>query len=410
VNPAQLGHDAVPPPVTLTGLLVENRPVAIGEGAVLTQPIERTDAITLSHRDRVVSFTFAALDYRAPAQDRYRYRLEGFDPNWTEVDAMRRMATYTNLAPGQYVFRVTAANHDGVWNEQGRAIRLRVMPPWWATRWFRSLAVLTGMAAVLGAYRWRVHGLERQRRALEGEVIERRQVEAALRQSHDRIQDLAGRLLTAQEAERRRIARELHDGVNQKLTALSLTLARLGRFPSSGAADLAVELGRLEERAAELVDDMRRLSHELHPGVLEHIGLIAALEGYCREIEKAHGLTVTFQANDLGAVPGDLALCLYRGTQEALGNVIKHAAAPSAQVSLFRDGRVGVLTIHDDGRGFDLAEARARAGLGLISLDERVRLVGGQITITTAPGRGTEVRIVVPLPVTTNAPGDDPAR
>ena len=239
-------------------------------------------------------------------------------------------------------------------------------------------------------------------------ALARRDAELTAHESATQIQTLAGRLITAQEAERRRIARELHDGLSQRLTALSLTLSRLGRLPPSASADLPAELHRLEARAADLVGDMRRVSHELHPGVLEHIGLIAALDGYCSEVEKAQGLAVSFQADDLGAVPADLALCLYRATQEALGNIVKHAAAQSVRVRLVRDGRDGILTIDDDGRGFD--PANARSGLGLISLEERVRLVGGQLAITTAHGRGTEVRIVVPLPEDADVPGKGPAR
>ena len=239
-----------------------------------------------------------------------------------------------------------------------------------------------------------------------GLLLERRRRQRA----ETNLRRLSGRLLTAQEEERRRIARDLHDGVNQKLSALSLTLARLGRRPPSGTTDLPGELSRLEERAADVAEDIRRLSHELHPGVLEHIGLIAALEGYCSEVEKAHGLTVTFRADEVGAVPADVALCLYRATQEALGNVVKHAAAQSVRISLVRDGGDGILTIDDDGCGFDLAEARGRGGLGLISLEERVRLIGGQITITTARQRGTKVRIVVRLPTDRDGPGDGPAR
>jgi signal transduction histidine kinase len=143
--------------------------------------------------------------------------------------------------------------------------------------------------------------------------------------------------------------------------------------------------------------------------VLEHIGLVASLEGYCSDVEKEHGLKVSFHAQHLGDVPPDRALCLYRATQEALANAVKHAEAGSIRVRLVREGSNAVLTVADDGRGFDLAVARRRAGLGLISLEERARLVGGQLTITTGSGRGTEVRIVVPLPEERDGASDGPA-
>jgi signal transduction histidine kinase len=240
---------------------------------------------------------------------------------------------------------------------------------------------------------------------------QRRRAQARLAESVEQIQTLAGRLITAQEEERRRIARELHDGVNQKLSALSIALTRLAHRPPSRAADLTGELGQLQQRAAGMVDEIRQLSHELHPGVLQHVGLVAALQEYCEEFESEHGLAVTFRADgDLGVVPIDRALCLYRATQEALGNVAKHAKARHVRVSVARDHDDVRLTVVDDGCGFDLTEARRRVGLGLISLDERVRLVGGQVAIRTGPQEGTEVHILVPLPESPDAAADGPAR
>jgi signal transduction histidine kinase len=233
----------------------------------------------------------------------------------------------------------------------------------------------------------------------------------AAHESATQIQSLAGRLITAQEEERRRIARELHDGVNQKLSALSIALAALGQRPPSKAADLRADLARLQERASGLVEEVRHISHELHPGVLQHVGLVAALQGYCEEFENEHGLSVTFRAaHNLGVVPADPALCLYRATQEALGNVARHAKAGHVRVTLTRDGSDVKLTVADDGGGFDLTEARGRGGLGLISLDERVRLVGGQVTIQTSPQSGTEVRIVVPMPERADGAADGSTR
>ena len=131
---------------------------------------------------------------------------------------------------------------------------------------------------------------------------------------------------------------------------------------------------------------IRNLSHELHPGVLQHVGLAAALKGHCAEVGRQHAFEVTLSAAEgLDGIPDDVALCLYRVAQEALRNVAAHAGARKAQVTL-RSTEDGLeLVIADDGQGFDLAEARHQEGLGLISLDERVRLVGGSLTINTEP-------------------------
>jgi two-component system sensor histidine kinase UhpB len=218
--------------------------------------------------------------------------------------------------------------------------------------------------------------------------------------------------MTSQEEERRRIARELHDGVNQDLAALSIALNALeDGLPESAAPEQRQEVARLGVRVVELADAVRYLSHELHPGILQYGGLTAALRSHCREFEHEQGLTVTFRAgDDLGTVPPDVALCLYRVTQEALKNAARHAKPSHVWVAVVRDRADLALTIGDDGCGFDLAEARGRGGLGLISLDERVRLVRGRLTIDTQPQRGTEIRVVVPLPEPRDAPPDDIAR
>jgi two-component system sensor histidine kinase UhpB len=226
-----------------------------------------------------------------------------------------------------------------------------------------------------------------------------RENESALRASYNRIQDLAGRLITAQEVERSRIASDLHDDVNQQLAGLSIALSNVKRrLLAGGDGTVQEELTRLQQRTVDLADVIRNLSHELHPGVLQHVGLAAALKGHCAEFGRQYPIHVTLSAADsLDDISHEVALCLYRVAQEALRNIASHAAAHKAQVTL-RSGEEGLeLIIADDGQGFDLAEARRLGGLGLISLDERVRLIGGSLAINTEPQRGTEVRVQVPL-------------
>ena len=239
-------------------------------------------------------------------------------------------------------------------------------------------------------------------------ALERQRTARAARESQEAIRDLAGRLMTAQEEERRSIARDLHDDVNQELAAQSIALSTLSdRLPGDTASGVREEIARLQSRTVDVAKTIRHLSHSLHPGTLQHAGLVAALRGYCRSFEQEHGLSVAFRADgDFSGVAPDASLCLYRVTQEGLGNVARHAGAQHARVTMRREGDHVALTISDDGRGFDLAEARRRPGLGLISLDERVRLVGGRLTIDSQSQRGTELRIRVPLPEARDAPRD----
>jgi signal transduction histidine kinase/ABC-type uncharacterized transport system substrate-binding protein len=239
-------------------------------------------------------------------------------------------------------------------------------------------------------------------------ALERQRAGRAARESQEAIRDLAGRLMTAQEEERRRIARDLHDDVSQELAAQAMALSALGaRLPAVAPPGMREDVARLQARTVDLAHAIRHLSHSLHPGTLQHAGLVAALRGYCRDFEREHGLTVAFRGDgELATVPPHVALCLYRATQEGLGNVARHAEARHARVTVGREQDDVTLTIGDDGRGFDRSEAGRRHGLGLISLDERVRLVGGRLTIDSQSQRGTELRIVVPLSEARDAPRD----
>jgi two-component system sensor histidine kinase UhpB len=229
---------------------------------------------------------------------------------------------------------------------------------------------------------------------------EQRRARRRLAQSTSRVRELAGRLITAQEAERSRIARELHDDLSQRLAAISMGLSALKRHTQQG--DGQKDLARLQRGAIELAAEVRSLSHELHPGILRHAGLAAALKATCRELDGRNGLAVTFAAPPAGddgvpQLPQNVTICLYRVAQEALRNIARHARATRAAVILRPDHDALNLVVCDDGCGFDAAAARSSPGVGLASMEERVRLVHGSIEIDTHPGRGTELRVSVPL-------------
>jgi signal transduction histidine kinase len=234
----------------------------------------------------------------------------------------------------------------------------------------------------------------------------RRRTEVALRKSEQQYraaarqnQDLAGRLITAQDAERTRIARDLHDDVSQQVAALSIAFSgvkqRLGEYHVSG--DLEQALADLQQQTLALARNIRRLSHDLHPTVLEHLGLVQGITSYCGELERAHGVAMRCSAQgDFASVSPEAAICVYRVAQEALRNVIAHAGASSAEVRLTLAGEYVEMTITDDGRGFDGATAGSRTGLGLISMIERAKIAGGTVTIVTGAAQGTRVELRIP--------------
>jgi PAS domain S-box-containing protein len=210
---------------------------------------------------------------------------------------------------------------------------------------------------------------------------------------------LAGRLISSQEAERARIARDLHDGVCQEMASLTVDLSFLRRKSDDAQGPGFKELMRsVEQRSANVAETLRLLSHGLHPAVLNHIGLVAALQADCVEVERQYEMAVTLNIDDdVEPVPPLVALSLFRISQEALRNAARHARAPHATISLSRAPFGLTLSITDDGEGFDVEGVRQNGGLGLVSIEERARLVRGSATFHSHPGVGTIIVVRVPM-------------
>jgi len=203
--------------------------------------------------------------------------------------------------------------------------------------------------------------------------------------------------VAAAEEGRRRVAREIHDDFSQRLAALAISLRIAGKGLPEGSSQRAA-LDGAGGSLAELGEDLRRLSHDLHPAALERRGLADALRDHCAEIERRHGPRVDLSLKGIGdSFPPEAALGLYRIVQEALANTVRHAGARTAAVTLLATSSAARLTVTDDGRGFDPDAAR-QAGVGLASVEERARLLGGRCLVTSVPGDGTRVEVAVPLP------------
>jgi signal transduction histidine kinase len=219
-----------------------------------------------------------------------------------------------------------------------------------------------------------------------------------LRQSHNQIRKLLGRLIDVQETERRRISRELHDDLNQKIAMLCLSISKVKRKLPLENSEMIVELDRLRETANDLTDEVRRLSHQLHPAVLEHLGLVTALESYIESYADEEQIEVKLVA-EIGdeRLPIQTSICLYRVAVEALRNVSRHSEASSAAISVKRLADTLELRVSDSGKGFDVETARHGGGLGLISIEERLRLLQGTCEIRSTPQTGTTLVARVPL-------------
>jgi signal transduction histidine kinase/ligand-binding sensor domain-containing protein len=393
--PDRIPENPEPPPIAITALSLFNE--------VIRRDLPPDEPIELSYQQNFLSFEFAALDYTAPEKNQYAYRLEGVDADWVQAGTRRR-ADYPNLRPGSYLFRVRASNNAGVWNQEGTAVRVTITPPPWGTWWFRGIALLMLVGAVLGAYRLRVRSIEARSRelerqvmdrtaelsranaALEQEIAERIQVEQALRQSERE---------KAVVDERNRLARELHDSVAQSMYGVTLLAEVASQLLSSGQADqVAGYLGELKDTARESLAEMRLLIYELRPPVLEEEGLASALQARLEAVESRAGLETEFNVAGQIRLRSEVEEALFRIAQEALNNMLKHAQAHHVAVSLGQDEHSVTLEIADDGTGFDPTRALRSGGLGLRGMEERAAEIGARLEIESAAGSGTTVRVI----------------
>jgi PAS domain S-box-containing protein len=483
IDPRYLPFNNLPPPVQIERITVDDRSYAPAAGLELP-PLARD-----------ITIEFTALSLAAPEKIRFRYRLEGQDPQWREASS-ERYVQYSNLAPGPYRFRVLASNNSGVWNETGAVLQFTLLPASYQTTWFRFLAVAVGLSALGVAYRHRIRQLHRERRRLQevvdripaiagiarpdgsNEYLNRRwveytgvsaadvagtgwlvavhpedqdryaarwaeslgrgepfEIEARLRSAkgeyrwfllravpvrdkkgsisnwhavmtdiEDRknaereLESLSGRLIHAQEEERSRIGRELHDDINQSLGLIAIRLDQL-RADAAMPPDVARGLDRLKEDTIEVATHVHRLSHQLHSTMLDYLGLVPALHGLIDNVASRHGVEVALiEESPSGTIPPNLALCLFRIAQEGLTNIVRHSQARSAKVRIRTSAEGAHLEVEDDGIGFDPARLEQHAGLGFVSMRERLRGFHGRVRIDSAPGRGTRIVVDVPLP------------
>jgi signal transduction histidine kinase len=385
-HPQEIIDNPYIPPIVVSAFSLFNQ--------VVRTNLRPGEQIDLTHKENFLSFDFAALDYNSPEKNQYAYRMDGVDEDWVQA-VTRRHADYPNLRPGNYVLRVKGSNSDGVWNEEGSSVRITIQPPFWATWGFRGFLLLTLAGVAFGAYRLRVRSVEARSRELEVQVKERTaeleqevehrlQVEEALRQSQ---------MEKAVTAERSRLARELHDAVTQTLFSASLIAEVLPRLwakdPERGQQQL--EEVRLLTRGA--LAEMRSLLLELRPEALAQAKMDNLLRQLGRAMTGRTGVSVSVHADVQCLLPAEVQIALYRIAQEALSNAAKHAEAGGVEVRFRCEAGQAELSIHDDGRGFDVDSVPpGHFGLGI--MQERASSIGTVLEVDSEPGGGTEVRVI----------------
>jgi signal transduction histidine kinase/ligand-binding sensor domain-containing protein len=377
IDPATVTINVRPPPVVIEGARIDNQEVTTEVlQSLLHNP---TAALQLAPQQNNFEIQYTALSFINAENLKFKYKLEGQNADWVEAGA-RRTAYYSYLPPGDYKFRVIAANRDGVWNTEGQSLRIRVLPPFYRTRWFLMLAVLAVVGTVYGVFKYRVVQLERRQAAQP---------------------TFARQLIESQEAERQRLAAELHDSLGQHLLVIK-NRAALGELASGNETSAHKQFEEISASATQAISEVRAISYNLRPIYLDRFGLSTVLE---EMIERAAQSSVEtgglqFSAN-IARLDGWLSkaaeINLFRVLQESVNNILKHAQATKAFLEIWREGDELRVTVRDNGRGYDIGSIPQR-GLGLTSISERVRILGGTQTVTTAPGAGTMIELRIPLP------------
>jgi len=261
----------------------------------------------------------------------------------------------------------------------GSTVIFRELSVWERTKWIwiSGLLIIFGLS-ILAAY------LQFSRKQLK--------------QARDAQSQLSGLLINAQEMERRRLASELHDDFSQRLALLTLGLENASETLPDSSEATKRQLHELLNSASELGADLHTVSHRLHPSALEKLGLVPGLKALCEEFTSRQGIKIVFSSKNIPrSVPPNVALCLFRIVQESLQNLRKYSGASQGQVNLCKEGDRLFLSVSDEGRGFEMMEMRNRVGLGVRSMGERARLVGGQFEIHSQRGKGTRIDVCVPL-------------
>lgn len=373
-NPSTLRPNRAEPPVVIERIFADRELMAVTPSVLIPSGIEE------------VRIDFTALSFTAPRKVRFKYQLIGYNKAWVDVVGDRH-ATFTNVTPGTYRFRVIAANNDGVWNEDGAEISLTFELPYWQTLWFRALAVLAlvGMGMLVVAIRLRQVRMEKERQ-----------------------EETSRRLIQSQEEERQRIAGELHDSLGQDLIVAKNRLLLAAHYLQDGTP-AKEELMNVVDAVTAALRSVRSIAYNLRPFQLDRLGLTETIRSTVRAVQQVTPVKIETEIATVdGLLSRDAEIGIFRIIQEALTNVVKHSQATRASIVVaFDEGHI-VVRVEDNGKGFEApAEGgTAAVGFGLSGIEERVKMLGGVHKFTSSVESGTT--LAARIPVEGNEPEPEP--
>ena len=349
------------PKIVIESLLVDHNP------SDLEKPV------TIDTGQESLEIEYTALSFYRPDQIVFRYKMDGLDTKWQNV-GYRRTAYFSHIPPGNYTFRLMAANSDGLWSE-ARGLPIAVLPPFYLTPWFlvATLLVLGSLLYALWSYR----------------ISQLRKTQAAQ-------QAFSQELIYSQESERRRISAELHDSLGQRLILIKNHALFLLRPGAEKLSDMERKqtIEDISDEAAHAIEETRTISYNLRPFQLDRLGLAKAIEALVRSASRATQIKFTTHLDEIDdSFPEDLRINFYRIVQEAVNNIIKHSNATEADITVKRYEDRILLSIRDNGNGLALepkgVSPVGKGGFGLTGIKERAAVLGGTVRMQSSPGFGT---------------------
>jgi signal transduction histidine kinase/ligand-binding sensor domain-containing protein len=360
INPKDVPVNSEPPNVIIENCLLDGKETACDDIKILPE----NDSLEIK---------YTGLSFNKPEQIKFKYKLEGLDENWVDAGTRRR-AYFTHLPPGEYSFRVSAANIDGAWSETGANLKISVTPPFYRTiRFWVCISILL-MALIAFGFNQRFKNLKKRHAAQE---------------------EFSRMLIEAQESQHQRIAAELHDSLGQDL----LIIKNWALIGLQNGADSSRQLAEISETASAAIDEVREIAYNLRPYHLDELGLKKACEAMLGRIAKSSTINFVWEIDSIdGFFPSETEINFYRIVQECLNNIVKHSGASEAGVRIRRNENESLtLLVWDNGKGFDtdsMALKRAsQSGFGLAGINERARILGGKIVINSTPDEGTTVKL-----------------
>ncbi|MEO8210582.1 MAG: triple tyrosine motif-containing protein, partial [bacterium] len=377
--PEQIKENPYIPNIVLTDFKIFNESISCSsENPFLKTNISYSKEVSLTYNENVFSFKFASLIYNSPQKNQFAHKMEGFDKDWIYCGT-RRQATYTNLDPGEYVFRVKGSNNDGIWNEEGTAVKIRITPPYWKTWWFRSIGVFGLMAATGMTYKQRLEKIEKEK--MEQEEFSRK-------------------LIESQENERKRIASELHDTIAHDVL-ISKNKAMMALKHSDDPERMKSTLEEISELSSATINDVRNISYNLHPHQLERLGFTKTIRSIINEVSKSTNIDFSFESDNMDELLSkETEINLFRVIQESVNNIIKHSGADKAELKLSRLENFILVILRDNGKGFKVDKKEvneSNQGYGLSGISERIKFMKGEIHIEAEVNKGTAIFMKIPI-------------